>query len=1036
MRTLLLLSLALVACRPPAIETPRPPHIDSFAVSKTSTVAGETLTLSWRVSNATDLELREATLGTLEVPATQFEGSIEVKPTVNSVFVLTVRSRGGTDARALPVTVGAAPGPTSFVALPPVIGGGDVTTLVWTAPSARRVSLRAGSTELDTGGQLTAGAVTVRPLKDTTYALDVDGEVHEVRVTVQPAILEFTASARAIEVDGFITLSWRTAGATEVRLTGGIPVTSFVPDSGFSERLSTPGVVRYELVAEKGNERMTRTLEVLVGIDLAVTRLAMPGVAARGGTYGLRWDTIAADTIEVRVDGVNVFTTSTPSRVSSGSTSIPTPGDDFEVEFIAIDSRGPRVSRRTRVDVVGIPTSVTLSASPTTVNAGDAVTLSWSSPDSRHVRIVDGDGQPVFSVSGIAAENGSTTVHPPHDGTTYRIAADNLLGSTPVTASATVVVTGTPLDVVQSPRTAVSGGRLDVVANEPQAVLVGFPHHQVLEATRSEFVDISSTGQALDVVNSPGVAAVTPGFDTWLWGEKQAAQLVVSRAGWMAFGAPQVNVVNDVALPSSLAPRRLIAPFFDELRMTSSSSIWWQVVGDAPNERLIVQWSRLQLGTDASTELTFQAHVHQNGSVSFHYDTMRLPTLYTGFVIGLQDAFAQRAVTSDFVPVDDTALYFFSPLSSSAPLTAARRTTWGGFVQKNGVSALISRASKVVGLPEDLAVTEVMSRPRVTDGQYIELLNRTAAPLELSGWSLGGSFTFPSGFTLPVDTPVVVGASMNAAENDDAGVALAWSNFSLDGGAFFFGVNDAGVNIATSSDPGVARIIEPGITTCDAQTTYGNATPLQLGNPGVNAGCGFGYRAHAIAPNFVDVSDGGTALVVNATVDALTVPIALGSSPLPRVFGEQLAVVSMSVDGFLVPGSTTAINGENKTSAMNLAQPRGVIAPFWDDLQVAPGGGLFWKFIAAPEAHWIFQWHHVRHLNTQPGDDLNFEVKLFANGVIEYHYAEMRSGTFAGYGEGREATVWLERGDAGVALVESINAPLVRSRTALRFTPQ
>ncbi|MCP2807383.1 hypothetical protein NK913_24250, partial [Salmonella enterica subsp. enterica serovar Typhimurium] len=76
-----------------------------------------------------------------------------------------------------------------------------------------------------------------------------------------------------------------------------------------------------------------------------------------------------------------------------------------------------------------------------------------------------------------------------------------------------------------------------------------------------------------------------------------------------------------------------------------------------------------------------------------------------------------------------------------------------------------------------------------------------------------------------------------------------------------------------------ARVIEPGITTCDAQTTYGNATPLQLGNPGVNAGCGFGYRAHAIPANFVDVSDGGTALVVNATVDALTVPIALGSSP-------------------------------------------------------------------------------------------------------------------------------------------------------------
>lgn len=1031
MRTLALLSLVLISCRPPVVEQPLAPRIESFAISKSSLVGGETLTISWRVSNATDLELREATLGALDVPATQFEGSIDVKPTVNSVFVLTVRSAGGTDARALSVSVGADPGDTSFIALPPVISGGDVTTLVWTAPSARSVSLRAGSTELDTRGQLTAGAVTVRPLQDTTYTLEVDGEIHEARVTVQPAILEFTASARAIEVGGFITLTWRTAGATEVRLTGATPVTSTQHDFGFSERLVTPGLVTFTLVAEKGNERATRTLDVYVGVDLSITQLSMPVVAARGASYSMRWDTIAADTVEVRIDGVPTFSTSTPSRVSSGSMSIPTPDHDFEVEFIAIDSRGPRVTRRSHVDVVGVPTGVTLTASPATVNAGDAVTLSWSSLDSRHVRIVDGDGQPVFSVNGIDAENGSTTVHPPHAGTTYRIAADNLLGSTPVTANTTVTVTGAPLDVVQSPRTSVSGARFDIIATDTQAVLVGFPHSQVLEGARSEFIDLRGTGQTLDIVNSPGIASLTPGFDVWLWGEKQSSQLVVSRSGWMAFGAPAVNVATDVALPSSLAPRGIIAPFFDDLRMTSNASISWQVMGDAPNERLIVQWSRMQIGTDANTELTFQAQVHQNGSVSFHYESMRLPTLYAGFVVGLQDAFAQRAVTSAFVPSDDTALYFFSPLSGSASLAATRRTNWGGFVQKNGVSALISRRANVVSLPEELAVTEVMSKPRVINGQYVELINRTSVPLDLSNWSLG-TFVFPTGFTLPSDTPIVIGASTDAAQNDDAGVSLAWTNFALDGGAFFFGVNDAGISIATNSDAGVARIIEPGITTCDARTTFGNATPLQLGNPGVAAGCGFGYRSHAIASNFVDISDGGTALPMNTT----TIPIALGVSPLPRVFGEQLSVVSMSVDGFLVPGSTTAINGENKTSATDFTSPRGVIAPFWDDLEVTSVGGLFWKFVPTPEAHWIFQWHHVRHLNTQPADDLNFEVKLFENGAIEYHYAEMRSGTYAGYGEGRSATVWLERGDAGIALVESINAPLIRSRTALRFTPQ
>ena len=63
-------------------------------------------------------------------------------------------------------------------------------------------------------------------------------------------------------------------------------------------------------------------------------------------------------------------------------------------------------------------------------------------------------------------------------------------------------------------------------------------------------------------------------------------------------------------------------------------------------------------------------------------------------------------------------------------------------------------------------------------------------------------------------------------------------------------------------------------------------------------------------------------------------------------------------------------------------------------------------------------------------------MKLFEDGVIEYHYADMVSGTSLTYADGNSATVWLEYSDAGVALVESANTADVRPFSAVRFIPQ
>ena len=972
----------------------------------------------------------------------------------------------------------------TFQALPPVIPGGETTTLVWLAPGASQVSLSAGGQNIDLQGQLTSGAVTVRPLLDTLYTLTVDGQAKTVQVTVQAAILRFTAARMAVESGDPVALSWDTAGATKVTLSSegrGVlfqSSTTMVQSGTFTDTapmLPIDGVVTYELEIEKGTDRVSRTLEVFVGTGLSIVRLDASQVALRGGAYAVRWTTVAAEQVELRVDGAALFVTSNPAQALSGSFSFPTPMNDFALELIATNARGGRAQQRTQIDVVGIPTAVTLNTSPSTVTAGSSTMLSWTCPEARRVRITDDDGQPVFSTTGQAAEQGGVAVFPNRASTTYTITADNLLGSAPVTASTTVTVTGNALTATTFPPYVPAGSRVSVSASLPDALLVGFPHSQVLTGTRADFIDIRGTGQQLDITQTPGVLAIQVPFTTWLWGQRQSGNLVISRAGWMAWNATVAVASSESAMPSTSASPFMLAPFWDNLTVTSESSVHWQVIDSAPNERLIVQWTHMQVGTDVDTEITFQIQVHQDGAVAFQYQSVTLAAAYTAFEIGVQDGFQKLAITPDFTPESDSALYFFGPLMANADLQVLRGSKFGGFLRRNGVSSLVSRDAPVLSMPEDFAVTEVMFRPAATvpAGQYVEFVNRTVSPLDLSGWYLRGAsgtrFQFPQGFTLQPNTPFVIGASDDPSQNDDAGVQLSWADaglvLPLDAGLLFVGALDGGFDLPIVPDGGVgkATVIDPGpfrigtatttrVMVCNPTTPFGDQAPQQLGNPGTVTGCGFGYLAQQIPSHYVDISsDGGIALVNSpgAAVDGRTVPITLAatsSDPAPRLFGDRVPVVSMTIDGFLVPDSTTATNFTNKTNPGSTTAPRGVLAPFWDDLQTTPGltpeSDLYWKRMNAgedpqrPEPHWIFQWHRVRHYNTSPADDLSFQLKLFEDGTVEYHYGELRSSTSNNYATGNSATVWLERADAGTALTLSVNTPDVKPHTAWRFIPQ
>lgn len=158
-------------------------------------------------------------------------------------------------------------------------------------------------------------------------------------------------------------------------------------------------------------------------------------------------------------------------------------------------------------------------------------------------------------------------------------------------------------------------------------------------------------------------------------------------------------------------------------------------------------------------------------------------------------------------------------------------------------------------------------------------------------------------------------------------------------------------------------------------------------------------------------------------------------------FGMPQTTVSVSTNGFLRFKPTTNAGLTNRSVPSTTAANGATAAVFWDNLDSSAiaGSSVYSKRIAAnadpsnPSAHWVVQWHKYEHIAAN--DALDFQIKLFDSGVIEYHYAAMVSGNSVNYASGNSATVWLENPAGTAALVSSVNKPWVIPMSAIRFTP-
>lgn len=1085
-----LVCVALLGCpsAPAPDPLPAPPQVVRFTASPTSVSRGERVTLSWETSNATSVEVVDLNRGAIAA-ADALSGQVQVPVSQTTVFVVSARNGRGVRVSAVAsVNVeGVDSSGIVFTAYPAVLPASESGLLVWNAPGAQRVEIAPmGGTTLDLRGQISTGSVSVNPTEvSTTYVMRADGQTHTIVVQRAQGISEFATSTPNVRAGEMATLSWKTSHATKVRLTSpgrGVltekTLAAEVAQGTFTDTLGAQelgSTVTYVLEVDGAAPTLSRALTLAYGNAPTITTLTTDRFAKTGTTFPVQWVTTGADRIEIVANGTVLYRSPTPAIAATATVRLPAPtaGVSTVHTFRAISTGSGAAATRTfavfGVTDVGAPTLV---ANPTSTTAGTAVTLTFTAPGAARTRILENGEVTVAAIEGQDAGAGTVTVFPNRATTTYELIASNTLEPA-VRASATVAVSQT-IGIAADDGGIVfeAQGVARVKWAAPgQPPLVGFalPQPQV-SSDASAFIDISTTGERVVFANSDEAVTriVPPDFEAFVYGRRFDTPVWVSTNGFFQFSSLPVTNARPapVALPALTLPEGFVAPLWGNLEL-GTGAVFWQLRGVAPERELIIQWNAVRL-RGSSAPVTFQARVHQLGTIVFAYKTA-IPTVATPPVIGFQgNRNAGPAVTLAMATQD--AAITFAPSLTSPTLVSTLGGT-GGFLRlPTGVMRVLF---DTIIKPSDLFISEVMSRPNpaVTAGQWFEVTNRSGATIDMSGWSLmtsidGGTQTLPNGTVLSPRNYLVVGASANPLENDNLPSSTAvvtglqvTNELTLDNRNGFSNTFSTSkvpsIGESLNADPGPFVLkarpdagtpgLAPDVCGPRASQTYGTLSPNQRGTPGAeSAGACMGYTMSTITPRFRDISTSGTPVTLLPTSiffpagDEGLGAIDLSAAPV-QLFGRPVTTLTVSSNGWLVPrgGYTGDAAFDPKVAPDDTEPSDGVIAPFWDDLEFLssrPGAGLRAQRFAMgadpnePRPHWIVQWNRIDFF--APRADMSFQVKLFVDGDVEFHYGAM-TGTGAA---GDTATIWMEADDGSRALTSSIATPTVAPNSAVRFT--
>jgi hypothetical protein len=371
------------------------PKINYFKAVPEIVKRGESSTLSWKTSNAKEVEIDG--LGTVEL-----SGSRTIRPIETFTYTLiAINEEGKTAKQELQIEVKIPIPPPEilgFSANPSIIKEkGSTSVLTWKTSNAKEVEIS------NLGRVQLSDSKTVSPTETTTYTLTAkneEGEEIKKDITVgviipppPPEILDFRAD---LSTNGRF-LIWKASNAEEVTLNG-----EKVKTSG-SRPIGPTETTTYTLTAKNGKGDEVKK-EVTVEVKAAIPSPGIIGFSAkpqtikRGEISTLRWKTSNAKGVFLNKQTVE----------KSGSQDI-SPEKTTTYTLIAKNEEGATVERKVtvQVDIPLPPPKIDLKTVPETTKKG-AEEQETKNPimaqyPERYIKIID---RSIY-----VAWNGATIIH-------------------------------------------------------------------------------------------------------------------------------------------------------------------------------------------------------------------------------------------------------------------------------------------------------------------------------------------------------------------------------------------------------------------------------------------------------------------------------------------------------------------------------------------------------------------------------------------------------------------------------------------------
>jgi len=396
-----------------------PKPIVTLSAALSSVPAGQSTTLTWSSINTTSCTASGAWTGTKTTA-----GSATVVVNATGTYTLTCTGAGGSASQA--VTISAIPLPTvTITATPSTIAVGQSSTLTWSSTNATACTTSGGWA----GITATSGSFVVAPISGIlTYNITCTGlggsASQSATVTVLPVpTLSLSASASSVAVGQGVTLTWSSTNATACTASGAW--SSQQPTSG-SAIVTVNASGTYTLTCTGAGGSASQSVTISATPIPTTSLSASPTSVGTAQPFTLSWSSTNATACFASGGWVGAQPISGNITISPKFTDIYT---------LTCTGAGGSVSQSVTVTVVP-PTTMSFSASPTSVVAGQPATLTWSSTNATSCTALVG-------WSGTKALSGTQVVNPTVT-TTYQLNCAGSGGSPKQSVVITVLPVPTP----------------------------------------------------------------------------------------------------------------------------------------------------------------------------------------------------------------------------------------------------------------------------------------------------------------------------------------------------------------------------------------------------------------------------------------------------------------------------------------------------------------------------------------------------------------------------------------------------------------